>query len=113
MRTRQKSKQAQDGTAVDLAELLRHLATHHEPSRVIELYYWSREPDLTEVMRQFIALPQQAKKALRAFLHMATEDAGSVAVVVGPNGELTLSSPVVAELVKRLNVGADPAESLH
>ena len=94
----------------DLTGLLRKLVKSCDnPARLIELYYWSQEPELIEVMRQFIALPEEAKNSLCAFFGMAKGHAASVSVTVSPQGELTLSSPVVSEVMETM-VAAGPPE---
>lgn len=95
----------------ELQDILRQLVDECEnPARMIELYYWSTEADLAEVMRQYVALPSPVRAALYAFLTLAKDDPASVNVRIDPNGEMTLSSPAADELAQRLAKGhADPA----
>ena len=58
------------------------------PARLIELYYWSAENELAEVMRQYIALPPEVRAALHAFLLLAKDEPGSVTTRIGARGEL-------------------------
>jgi hypothetical protein len=83
------------------------------PARLIELYYWSAENQLAEVMRQYIALPPEARAALHAFLLLTKTEPGCVTARIGANGELTLSAPAAAELARRLAGGGPPRSFLH
>ena len=71
------------------ALLERIVAECADPARWIELYYWSAEPQLAEVMRQYIALSGEARSALHAFL--AAGDPGSITVRISPQGEMIWS----------------------
>ena len=52
-----------------LAGLLRRIVEEcPHPARLIELYYWSAEHELADVMRQFIALSPEVRATLHAFL---------------------------------------------
>ncbi len=87
----------------DLLELLqRIIADCQHPARLLELYYWSAEPELAEVMRQYIALSDEARIALHAFLKQAGGDAGSVLVRITPEGEMVISLPEAAEFARQL-----------
>ncbi len=83
------------------------------PARLIELYYWSAENELAEVMRQYIALPPEVRAALHAFLLLAKDEPGSVTTRIGARGELTLSAPAAVELARRLAGGDPPRSFLH
>ncbi len=39
-----------------------------DPARVLEFYYWSREPGLSGLIRAVLALPTTSRTALAAFL---------------------------------------------
>jgi hypothetical protein len=88
----------------ELIELLKHLVTNcRDPARLIELYYWSVEPELAEVMRQYIALPRDVSATLHAFLMLAAADPGSVSLRINREGEMILSSPAALELARTLS----------
>jgi hypothetical protein len=79
------------------------------PARLLELYYWSAEHDLAEVMRQYIALSAEVRAALHAFLLLVKDAPGSVTVRIAENGELAFSAPAAVELARRMaNVGRPP-----
>lgn len=84
------------------------------PARILESYYWSLEPELLQIMRYFIALPDAAKSVLYAFLRMSSDSPDSVTAVVGPKGEVTLFSPAVSEVVGLISANKDTRiESVH
>jgi hypothetical protein len=96
--------------------LLRLVRDCNNPAHLVEVYYWSREPELAEVMRQFIALPEPTRAALYAFLSMAKGNTDLVTISVSPNGDVTLSSPVVSELMRTMEIAAnlrERTESVH
>jgi hypothetical protein len=101
----------------DVKQVLREMLEHScDPSRLLEAYYWSTEPGLAEFVRQFLALPEAARLALAAFLSMTRESGGAVAVTVGRNGDLTLSSPAVWDAMKMRMLSAvasESSESMH
>lgn len=86
------------------------------PARLLELYYWSAEPELLQTLQRYIGLPEQTREALRAFLTMVADCPDSVRVHVSRNGDVTLSSPVIAELMNGADVlhpNTDQARSSH
>ncbi|HZD92442.1 MAG TPA: hypothetical protein VE224_20295 [Pseudolabrys sp.] len=75
-----------------------------DPGRLLELYYWSAEAELLEVLHHYIGLPEQPREALRAFLAMVSDCPNSVSVNVSANGDVTLSSAEVARLMDGMDV---------
>ena len=54
--------------------VLRELAeTCPDPSKLLELYYWSAEPDLIETLHRFLGLPEEPREVLRAFMAMVAD----------------------------------------
>jgi hypothetical protein len=98
-----------------LAGLLKSLVEDcPHPARLIELYYWSAEHELADVMRQYIALPPEVRAALHAFLMLVKDEPGSVSAQIAANGELTFSAPAAVELAGRIAGGPDtPPAFLH
>ena len=87
-----------------------------EPSRFLEVYYWTTESDLAEFVRQFLALSESTRRTLMAFMSMTREAGESVKVTIGIAGEITLSSPAVSEAMKLRTIASIPhgaPESLH
>jgi hypothetical protein len=83
------------------------------PGRLIELYYWSAEHELAEVMRQYIALSPEVRAALHAFLLLVKDAPGSVKVRVAANGELAFSAPAAEELARKMAGTGPPHPFLH
>ncbi len=82
--------------------VLRELAeTCPDPGKLVELYYWSAEPDLLETLHRFLGLPEEPREVLRAFLTMVADCPDSVNVSVSPSGAITLSSMAVTDLINR------------
>jgi hypothetical protein len=82
--------------------VLRELTeTCPDPGKLVELYYWSAEPDLLETLHRFLDLPEEPREVLRAFLATIADSPESVDVAVSPTGAVTLSSPAVAQLMSR------------
>lgn len=78
MKRRPKSARAARTKARELTALLHRLVSVSQSSeRLIELYYWSLDPELAEVMRHYITLPNEPRNALRAFLTMTADCAES------------------------------------
>jgi hypothetical protein len=83
------------------------------PGRLLELYYWSSERELAEVMRQYVALSPEVRAALHAFLLLVKDAPGSVSVRIAPNGELAFSAPAAAELARKMANPSPPPPFLH
>ena len=99
---------------LDLAAVLKRLIEQcPNPGRLVELYYWSAEHDLAEVMRQYIALSPGVRAALHGFLMLVKDEPGSVTAEIGESGELTFSAPAAAELAKRLTSPEGALPILH
>ena len=97
-----------------LAGLLKRIVEEcPDPARLIELYYWSAEHELAEVMRQYIALSPEVRAALHAFLMLVKDEPGSVTVQIATNGEMTFSAPAVAELAEKIGRPGAPPPFLH
>lgn len=83
------------------------------PARLIELLYWSAEPDLAEIMRQYVGLSPERRAALYAFLLLVKLEPGAATVKIAENGEMTFSSPAVAELARKIVDPRISATFLH
>jgi hypothetical protein len=71
------------------------------PARVIELYYWSCEPQLLDMIRAIIAMPAPAREKLEAFLSMAG-DPETIAASIDRSGRLILTSSHVVDALDLL-----------
>lgn len=73
------------------AEIVRSLVTDcADPVEILELYYWSREPALTELIRAFIALSEPTRRELEQFF-LATQDPQAVSAT-RQSGAITLAA---------------------
>ncbi len=68
------------------------------PAEALELYYWSREPGLIEIIRGIAAMPEETRASLEAFLALAR---GGKEVTGNLNrlGVLTLTSAEATKTV--------------
>lgn len=97
-----------------LAGLLKRIVEEcPHPARLIELYYWSAEHELADVMRQFIALSPEVRATLHAFLMLVKDEPGSVTVQIAESGEMTFSAPAAVELAKKMASPGAPPPFLH
>lgn len=103
-RVRKMPQSAPEPSSKVRAVLRELVETCPDPAHLLELYYWSAERDLLETLQRYIGLPEQPKDALRAFLTMVADCPDSVSVSVSQKGDVTLSSPVVAQLMSRMDV---------
>lgn len=117
MNSKKHRSAAGSGTEKNLRAVLRQLAnTCRDPAHVVELYYWSSESDLVAIMRRYLALPDEPKAALRAFLTMTADCPESVQVSVTHEGAVTLQSSVVSELMQTIaapSVKDNREEAVH
>jgi hypothetical protein len=97
-----------------LAGLLRRIVEEcPDPARLIELYYWSAENELADVMRQFVGLSAEVRATLHAFLMLVKDEPGSVSVQIASNGDMTLSAPAAAILAGKITGPGSPPPFLH
>ena len=112
-----KSPQSVQESASKVRAVLRELVeVCPHPARLLELYYWSAEPDLLRTLQRYIGLPDQPREALRAFLTMVADCPESVRVHVSRDGEVTLSSPTIARLMNNTDASrrnTDQVEPPH
>jgi hypothetical protein len=79
--------------------LLRQLDS---PARVIELYYWSRERNLLDIMRSVVAMPARTREALETFLAMVA-DPETIVATMDSAGRLSLTSPRIGQALDLLS----------
>src|SRR5262249_31359993 len=81
----------------DLNATIRTLITEHaDPARVLELYYWSQEPALLEIIRGVMALPRVPRETLKTFLALA-RNPHLIQVSVDEFGRLMLCSQTATQ----------------
>jgi DNA-binding transcriptional regulator/RsmH inhibitor MraZ len=72
-------------------EMIRQI---ENPARVIELYYWSQEKHLCEMLRAIATMRPETRVLLEAFFSAASR-ADRIVASIDAAGRLTLSSPEV------------------
>lgn len=55
-----------DGDAIELINSLANGGA--DTSRLLELYYWTREPGIVELIRAYLDLPERTQRTLSTFL---------------------------------------------
>ena len=81
--------------------------------RIVELYYWSREPGMLDVIRMIMTMPESARASLEAFCAMVYEPQ-EIAANLDSEGRLTMSSQHVghaAAIIQRCD--EDPEKPLR
>jgi hypothetical protein len=68
------------------------------PAELLELYYWSKEPGLAEVIRAIATMPEETRAAIEAFIALA-RNAKTVSADLDGRGVLTLSSDEAAKAI--------------
>jgi hypothetical protein len=110
---RRKTKPGPD--EADIRDVLRRLvATVRSPARIVELYYWSQERHLRDLMRAFVMLPPRTQEILLAFLQLNT-DPEQIVAAIDADGRVILSSPALKELQAMAGSGmlAEPSRQTH
>ena len=78
------------------ARLLRTLAAcGGSPADMLELYYWSKEPGFTQLIRAIVTMPEHTRAALETFIMLA-RDSRSVRAALDSRGVLTFCSAEAA-----------------
>ncbi len=117
MKRRASQKQRLSATERSLRTLLKRLATTcGDPAHLVELYYWSAEPELIQALRRYITLPDASRNALLAFLAMTADCPETVEVTVSHEGDVTLYSRAVREVMLKtasLRANDGQAEIIH
>ena len=86
--------------APDLHRVVRSLMRHvQNPARIIELYYWSREPDLCKILLAVAAIRPSERETLGAFFKLAS-NREKIAAQPDSSGALRLVSPEAAETLE-------------
>ena len=88
-----KIRSAKERTTRRLIQTLAHGCD--SPAKVLELYYWSKEPGLLEVIRGVAAMREEVRAVIEAFIALAG-DAQSTSADLDGRGVLTLASAEAA-----------------
>jgi hypothetical protein len=78
-----------------------------KPAEALEIYYWSKEPGLIEIIRAIATMPEEARAAIEAFAALA-HDQTTVTARLDPRGILTLAS---AQATKTIALAQHVAEN--
>ena len=68
-----------------------------KPAEALEIYYWSKEPGLIEIIRAIALMPEEARAASRRL--PPAHDQTTVSACFDPRGVLTLASAQAAKTV--------------
>ena len=81
------------------------------PSRMVELYYWSQEPGLLDIIRVIAGLDPATRGVVEAFVAMA-RDPRSVTASLDGTGQLTLAAPEIAQAMAIAEYVAERGEEV-
>jgi hypothetical protein len=96
-RSGQRPKKLRSRSDPRRARLVRTLAAcGSNPADMLELYYWSKEPGFTELIRAIATMPEQTRAALETFIMLA-RDTKSVSADLDARGVLTFCSAEAAK----------------
>src|SRR5262245_17605700 len=90
-------KQSKDPATERLIRTL--VAGCDSPAEALELYYWSKEPGLIEVIRGIATMPENTRAAIEAFVALA-RDTKAIKAELDSRGVLTLASAEAARAVE-------------
>jgi hypothetical protein len=82
-----KGRKTQNPNIATLVESL--VSECRTPAHLLELYYWSTEPELLPIIRGFAALPRGTRAQLETFLHAT--DPESVSAAIDTDGDIRLT----------------------
>jgi hypothetical protein len=82
------------------------LAACGSPAGLLELYYWSREPGMIDIVRAIAAMPEQTRASFEAFVALAG-DSRSIEATLEPHGALTLASPEASKAIALASYAAE------
>ena len=74
-----------------LGEVVNHIIDRCDHPRLMELYYWTQEPGLLEIIRAIAAMPESGREALESFFRLGG-DPQAIVATWETDGRLTLES---------------------
>ena len=80
----------------EVKDIISQIVARCDPARMMELYYWSQEPGLLEIMRAIACMPEATREALESFIAISGNPE-SVVASWGATGRLSLESRGVGE----------------
>ena len=75
------------GNAGDVIKTL--VSTEGDASRLLEMYYWTREPGIVALIHAYLDMPERAQRQLSGFLRKSRPQ--SIAASTDEQGRLVLS----------------------
>jgi hypothetical protein len=75
------------GNAGDIIRML--ASTEGDASRLLEMYYWTREPGIVALIHAYLDMPERAQRQLGGFLRKSQPQ--SIAASTDKQGRLVLS----------------------
>jgi len=72
-------------------EVVNQIIDRCNHARLMELYYWTQEPELLEITRAIAALPKAGREALESFFRLGG-DPQTIVATWEKDGRLTLES---------------------
>lgn len=66
------------------------VSSEHDASRLLEMYYWTREPGIVELIRAYLDLPERAQRHLSDYLLKNRPQ--SIVTAIDQQGRLLLSA---------------------
>ena len=106
-KTRKKTRTAKEPPGERLIGTL--AACCINPASMLELYYWSKEPGLADIIRGIATMPEEVRSAIEAFVALA-RDMKSVSAGLDGRGVLTLAS---LEAARTIALAQHLAEDTH
>jgi len=91
-----------------MQEVMDQIAAKCDRARLMELYYWCREPGLLEITRAVAAMPDATRQALESFLALGG-DPQSIVATWETDGRLSLGSSNLGQALEVMSYFlADP-----
>src|ERR1700747_1953094 len=74
-----------------MPEVVSQIVARCDHAKLMELYYWTQEPGLLEIVRAIAGMPESGREALESFFRLGG-DPQSVTISWGTDGPLSLES---------------------
>lgn len=85
-----------DGRKEEIWEVIRTLVLGQvDAGQVLELFYWSRDPDILKMLQTIVCLPEEHRRTICGFF--AKSDPKSISIKVDAAGRIILSSQKIAD----------------
>jgi hypothetical protein len=105
-RKRASSLESGDARRHGLSDVIASIQRNEDWPRILELYYWSCEPGVLDLIRTLMAMPERTRASLEAFCAMAHEP-GVISGELDAAGRLILTSVHLNQAVAILRYSTD------